>query len=165
LGEEFVALFIIGVFSSFCIELSFVKATAGEVLKGFLPSREIFVSNGYDLLPTKPNNLPLTFLDSSNPALASAASSFPTASTSTLASCKSTPRIFMHLWILGTMLEAGGWENGSMVIESLIRSNVTVGLSLAGLCCFGWRKKEVRCQARLREGICDHFSGRSLRKG
>jgi len=52
-----------------------------------------------------------------------------------------------------------------MVIESLIRSNVTVGLSLAGLCCFGWRKKEVRCQARLREGICDHFSGRSLRKG
>lgn len=44
--EAFVALFIIGVFSSFCIELSFVKATAGEVFKGFLPSREIFVSNG-----------------------------------------------------------------------------------------------------------------------
>ncbi|PMD57972.1 natural resistance-associated macrophage protein [Hyaloscypha bicolor E] len=44
--EAFVALFIIGVFTSFCIELSFVTDPAADVFKGFLPSKEIFVSNG-----------------------------------------------------------------------------------------------------------------------
>ena len=46
LFELFVSIFIIGVFVSFCIELSIVKSPASEVFKGFLPSREIFVSQG-----------------------------------------------------------------------------------------------------------------------
>lgn len=44
--EMFVSVFIIGVFVSFCIELSLIAAPAAEVFKGFLPSREIFVSSG-----------------------------------------------------------------------------------------------------------------------
>jgi metal iron transporter len=44
--ELFVSVFIVGVFVSFCIELSLITAPAGEVFKGFLPSREIFVSQG-----------------------------------------------------------------------------------------------------------------------
>jgi metal iron transporter len=44
--EMFVSVFIIGVFVSFCIELSLVAAPAAEIMRGFLPSREIFVSNG-----------------------------------------------------------------------------------------------------------------------
>jgi metal iron transporter len=44
--EAFVGLFILSVFISFCIELSFITSTAGEVFKGFLPSKEIFVSSG-----------------------------------------------------------------------------------------------------------------------
>lgn len=46
LFELFVGLFIIGVFVSFCIELSLITASAGQVFEGFLPSKEIFVSQG-----------------------------------------------------------------------------------------------------------------------
>ncbi|CAG8983578.1 hypothetical protein HYALB_00004597 [Hymenoscyphus albidus] len=44
--ELFVGVFIIGVFVSFCIELSMITAPVGQVFKGFLPSRQIFVSEG-----------------------------------------------------------------------------------------------------------------------
>lgn len=58
--EGFVAIFIIGVFVSFCIELSLIEADVGEVFKGYLPSREVFVGNGYV------SSLP-SYLPSSNP--------------------------------------------------------------------------------------------------
>lgn len=44
--ELFVSIFIIGVFVSFCLELSMITAPVGEIFRGFLPSREIFVSRG-----------------------------------------------------------------------------------------------------------------------
>ncbi|KAF4635291.1 hypothetical protein G7Y89_g2807 [Cudoniella acicularis] len=44
--EIFVSLFVIGIFIMYCIELSFITAPVGEVFRGYLPSREIFVSSG-----------------------------------------------------------------------------------------------------------------------
>jgi metal iron transporter len=44
--ELFVTAFVLGVFISFCIELSYVSQPVGDVFDGFLPSREIFVSDG-----------------------------------------------------------------------------------------------------------------------
>jgi metal iron transporter len=44
--EVFVSIFVIGVFIMFCIELSLISAAVGEVFKGYLPSRGIFVSSG-----------------------------------------------------------------------------------------------------------------------
>ena len=44
--EVFVSIFVIGVFIMFCIELSLISAPVGEVFKGYLPSRDIFVSSG-----------------------------------------------------------------------------------------------------------------------
>jgi metal iron transporter len=45
--ELFISAFVIGVFICFCIELSLITGTtARHVMDGFLPSREIFVSNG-----------------------------------------------------------------------------------------------------------------------
>lgn len=44
--EVFVSIFVIGVFIMFCIELSLISAPVGEVFKGYLPSRVIFVSSG-----------------------------------------------------------------------------------------------------------------------
>ena len=45
LFELFVSVFIIGMFVSFCVELSFVTAPARDVFRGFLPSKEIFGSD------------------------------------------------------------------------------------------------------------------------
>ena len=45
--ELFVSTFVLAVFISFCIELSLITGTtARHVFDGFLPSREIFVSQG-----------------------------------------------------------------------------------------------------------------------
>ncbi|PMD25338.1 natural resistance-associated macrophage protein [Hyaloscypha hepaticicola] len=45
--ELFISTFVIGVFICFCIELSLITGTtARHVMDGFLPSREIFVSDG-----------------------------------------------------------------------------------------------------------------------
>ncbi len=44
--ELFVSAFVLGVFISFCIELSLITSPVGEVFDGFLPSREVFVSQG-----------------------------------------------------------------------------------------------------------------------
>jgi metal iron transporter len=44
--ELFVTAFVLGIFISFCIELTYVSQPAGDVFDGFLPSREIFVSDG-----------------------------------------------------------------------------------------------------------------------
>jgi metal iron transporter len=44
--EVFVSIFVFGVFIMFCIELSLISAPVGEVFKGYLPSRNIFVSSG-----------------------------------------------------------------------------------------------------------------------
>jgi metal iron transporter len=45
--ELFISVFVLGVFICFCIELSLITGTtARHVMDGFLPSREIFVSNG-----------------------------------------------------------------------------------------------------------------------
>lgn len=47
LFEVFIAAFVLGTFICFCIELSKIEnATAGEVFKGLLPSRGVFVSDG-----------------------------------------------------------------------------------------------------------------------
>ncbi|KAF8860312.1 natural resistance-associated macrophage protein [Acephala macrosclerotiorum] len=44
--EAFVSIFIIGVFVSFCIELSIITAPVGEVFRGYLPSKEVFTGSG-----------------------------------------------------------------------------------------------------------------------
>ncbi len=44
--ELFVTVFVLGVFISFCIELSYVSQPVGDIFDGFVPSREIFVSSG-----------------------------------------------------------------------------------------------------------------------
>ncbi|KAH8786113.1 NRAMP family [Hyaloscypha finlandica] len=45
--ELFISVFVLCVFICFCIELSLITdTTARHVMDGFLPSREIFVSNG-----------------------------------------------------------------------------------------------------------------------
>ncbi|CZR69083.1 related to manganese transport protein [Phialocephala subalpina] len=44
--EAFVSIFIIGVFASFCIELSMITAPVGEVFGGYLPSKEVFTGSG-----------------------------------------------------------------------------------------------------------------------
>lgn len=45
--EVSIAAFVLGTFICFCIELSLIMdTTAGQVFKGFLPSKSIFVSNG-----------------------------------------------------------------------------------------------------------------------
>jgi metal iron transporter len=45
--ELFISVFVLGVFISFGIELSLITGTAARhVMGGFLPSREILVSNG-----------------------------------------------------------------------------------------------------------------------
>jgi metal iron transporter len=49
--EVFVAAFVAGIFVMYCIELSYISADVGQVFKGYLPSREIFVSSGYVLSP------------------------------------------------------------------------------------------------------------------
>ena len=47
LFEIFISGFVLETFICFCIELSLIKdATAGQVFKGFLPSKGIFVSDG-----------------------------------------------------------------------------------------------------------------------
>jgi metal iron transporter len=46
LFEIFVSMFVIMIFILYCIELSFISAPVGEVFKGYLPSKEIFVSDG-----------------------------------------------------------------------------------------------------------------------
>jgi metal iron transporter len=47
LFEIFIAGFVVGTFICFCIELSLIRdATVRQVLKGFLPSKGIFVSDG-----------------------------------------------------------------------------------------------------------------------
>ncbi|PMD14517.1 natural resistance-associated macrophage protein [Hyaloscypha hepaticicola] len=46
LFEIFVSLFVIGIFVMYCVELSYVSASVREVFRGYLPSREIFVSDG-----------------------------------------------------------------------------------------------------------------------
>lgn len=47
--EGFIALLVLAVFVTVCATLGMVSAPAGEVFKGFLPSRDIFVSEGlYD---------------------------------------------------------------------------------------------------------------------
>jgi metal iron transporter len=44
--ELFVTVFVLGVFISFCIELSYVSQPVGDVFDGFLPSQEISVGQG-----------------------------------------------------------------------------------------------------------------------
>jgi metal iron transporter len=44
--ECFVSIFVIGIFIMYCIELSYVSAPVADVLDGYVPSREIFVSDG-----------------------------------------------------------------------------------------------------------------------
>lgn len=46
LFELFIALLVLAVFVTICVTLAMVSAPAGQVLKGFLPSRDIFVSEG-----------------------------------------------------------------------------------------------------------------------
>jgi metal iron transporter len=46
LFEIFVSLFVIGIFVMYCVELSYVSASVRDVFRGYLPSREIFVSDG-----------------------------------------------------------------------------------------------------------------------
>jgi metal iron transporter len=46
LFEIFVSLFVIGIFIMYCIELSYVSALVRDVFRGYVPSREIFVSDG-----------------------------------------------------------------------------------------------------------------------
>ena len=46
--ELFVAAFVLGVFVSFCIELSLISKTyVGPIFDGFLPSATIVQSQGY----------------------------------------------------------------------------------------------------------------------
>ncbi|KUI59918.1 Manganese transporter SMF1 [Cytospora mali] len=44
--EAFVAILVLAVFVTICVTLGMISAPAGEVFKGFLPSRDIFVSEG-----------------------------------------------------------------------------------------------------------------------
>lgn len=44
--EAFIALLVLAVFITICVTLGKVSAPAGEVFRGFLPSRDIFVSEG-----------------------------------------------------------------------------------------------------------------------
>ncbi|RFU26152.1 hypothetical protein B7463_g10190, partial [Scytalidium lignicola] len=44
--ELFVTAFVLGVFISFIIELTKIRANVGHVFKGYLPSREVFVGQG-----------------------------------------------------------------------------------------------------------------------
>jgi metal iron transporter len=46
LFEAFVSVFVIAIFIMFCIELSLISPPPREVFRGFLPSRNIFVSDG-----------------------------------------------------------------------------------------------------------------------
>ncbi|ROW06455.1 hypothetical protein VMCG_04462 [Cytospora schulzeri] len=46
LFEAFIALLVLAVFVTICVTLGMISASAGEVFRGFLPSREIFVSEG-----------------------------------------------------------------------------------------------------------------------
>lgn len=46
LFEAFIALLVLAVFVTICVTLSMISAPAGEVFRGFLPSREIFVNEG-----------------------------------------------------------------------------------------------------------------------
>lgn len=46
LFEIFVSIFVIGIFIMYCIELSYVSAPVRDVFRGYVPSREIFVSDG-----------------------------------------------------------------------------------------------------------------------
>ncbi|TVY31808.1 Manganese transporter [Lachnellula subtilissima] len=50
LFEVFITGFVLSTFICFCIELFIIRnATVGEVFKGYLPSRDIFVSDGFFL--------------------------------------------------------------------------------------------------------------------
>jgi len=44
--EAFVAMFVIGIFVMYCIELSYITSPVGQVFLGYIPSREIFVGSG-----------------------------------------------------------------------------------------------------------------------
>ena len=44
--EIFVAAIVAVVFIFFCIELGKIEADVGQVFKGYLPSREVFVGQG-----------------------------------------------------------------------------------------------------------------------
>ncbi|KAF8854887.1 natural resistance-associated macrophage protein [Acephala macrosclerotiorum] len=46
LFEVFVSIFVVGIFVMYCIELANISADVGQVFKGYLPSRQIFVSDG-----------------------------------------------------------------------------------------------------------------------
>lgn len=46
LFEIFVSIFVVGIFVMYCIELAYISADVGQVFKGYLPSRRIFVSEG-----------------------------------------------------------------------------------------------------------------------
>ena len=44
--EFFVAALVMGVVVCFCIQLSMIETSVGEVMKGFLPSTAVVKSNG-----------------------------------------------------------------------------------------------------------------------
>jgi metal iron transporter len=44
--ECFVAVLVIGVVLCFCVQLSMIESSVGEILKGFLPSVAVVRSNG-----------------------------------------------------------------------------------------------------------------------
>ena len=44
--EIFIALLVLAIFITICVALAMISAPAGPVFKGFLPSRDIFVSTG-----------------------------------------------------------------------------------------------------------------------
>lgn len=44
--EFFIAIFVSSIFIMFCIELSLISPNVREVFRGYLPSRDIFVSDG-----------------------------------------------------------------------------------------------------------------------
>jgi metal iron transporter len=46
LFELFISIFVLGVFISFCIELSLISAPVGDVFRGYLPSADIFHGQG-----------------------------------------------------------------------------------------------------------------------
>lgn len=46
LFEAFIALLVLAVSVTICVTLGMISASAGEVFRGFLPSRNIFVSDG-----------------------------------------------------------------------------------------------------------------------
>jgi metal iron transporter len=45
--ELFIAVIVMVVFCLFVVELTKISAPVGEVFKGFLPSRGVFVGQGY----------------------------------------------------------------------------------------------------------------------